>query len=484
MNDEKWRELTRRALKGDSSAFGELYEASKKSVYFICLKMIGNENDAKDAMQNTYLTAYQKLGELDDGANFVKWVNGIAANKCREMFRIRSDDSLDEKVEEGVEFRDEEFIPEDYITDKAKRRIIMQIIERELTDVQRQTVILYYYNQLTVTQISQIMGCTDSAVKYRLCTARDKIREAVLIYEKEHDDRLHAIIPTPVLTKIFRAEAEELIVPDIRSAAVNAVSKSSANSITEELGGNQMKNAVIGKVVAGVAAGALAVGGLVFVLTRNSEPEKVKEVPSVESTAVSDTVTSAPAFVPEDVSSQEVSEASSTEGSQAAQFSFEGMDSFRVSLPEYKAIVVYFDKETWTKSGESAGKKCTLHNNELDFDVELRNETWKLADFSGMGAEEVYIGGSFKTHVEYRSEEFATQYHWELAEKETREINDYTVPSAASTQGDRYKKAYYFIIGENQVLVYEFICNSADKDNAVKAVETLFEHFYYPPLGN
>ena len=104
MNEDKWRELTQKAANGDSEAFGELYNEPKKSVYFICLKMIGNENDAKDVMQNTYLTAYQKLSELDDGANFLRWVNGIAANKCRETFRVKDPDSLDEMIGEGVEF--------------------------------------------------------------------------------------------------------------------------------------------------------------------------------------------------------------------------------------------------------------------------------------------------------------------------------------------------------------------------------------------
>lgn len=275
MNDQNWRDLVRRASGGDGTAFEELYSATKKSVYFICLKMIGNESDAKDAMQNTYLTAYQKLSGLDDGANFQKWVNGIAANKCREMFRVKTDDSLDEKFDNGIEFKDVEFIPEDYVTDRARRKIIMEIIERELTDVQRQTVLLYYYDQMTVPQIAKVMDCTESAVKYRLCTARDKIREAVLIYEKEHDDRLHALMPIPVLTKIFRTEADQISVPDIPlDLATNAVSSSPVNTIAKSAGGNQMKNTVIAKVIAGVAAGTLAVGGLVFALKGNSASEK------------------------------------------------------------------------------------------------------------------------------------------------------------------------------------------------------------------
>lgn len=54
----------------------------------------------------------------------------------------------------------------------------------------------------------------------------------------------------------------------------------------------------------------------------------------------------------------------------------------------------------------------------------------------------------------------------------------------ADLMSEKERKTYYFIIGKNQVLVFEFICNTADKDTAVKAVENLFEHFHYPTLGS
>ena len=275
MTEEKWRELTAKAIKGDSAAFEELYNASKRSVYFICSKMLSSEHDAKDAMQNTYITAYQKLSSLDDGANFLKWINGIAANKCREFFHGKAAESLDEKLEEGIEFTDEEFIPEECVSDMERRRIIMHIIETELSDVQRQTVILYYYNQLTVSQIADEMSCPENTVKYRLCAARDKIKEAVLIYEKEHDDRLHAIIPLPVLTRIFRTEAEQISVPDI-PLHLPENSSAPAQTILKNAGGSKMKNALLGKIIAGVAAVGVIGGGITAVVVHNSKDNDSK----------------------------------------------------------------------------------------------------------------------------------------------------------------------------------------------------------------
>lgn len=275
MTEEKWRELTAKASKGDNAAFEELYNASKRSVYFICTKMLSSEHDAKDAMQNTYITAYQKLSSLDDGANFLKWINGIAANKCRDFFHGKAAESLDEKLEEGIEFTGEEFIPEEYVSDMERRRIIMHIIETELSDVQRQTVILYYYNQLTVSQIADEMSCPENTVKYRLCAARDRIKEAVLIYEKEHDDRLHTIIPLPVLTRIFRTEAEQISVPDIPLHLPENIS-APAKTILKNAGGSKMKNALLGKIIAGVAAVGVIGGGIAVVVVHNSNDNDSK----------------------------------------------------------------------------------------------------------------------------------------------------------------------------------------------------------------
>ena len=288
MNETKWRELTAKAAKGDSGAFEELYHASKHSVYFICSKMLRSESDINDAMQETYFTAYQKLSALDDGANFLRWINGIAANKCREIFRRKSDDSLEEKLEEGVEFSDEEFIPDEYVTDQDRRKIIMRIIEESLSDVQRQTVILYYYNELTVAQISREMECPEGTVKYRLCTAREKMREAILIYEKEHDDRLHILVPIPVLTKILRIEAEQTSVPDIPLHLPKAAS--SPATIMKHAGGTKMKTAITGKLIAGVVAVTAAVAGIAALTNKdNTDPSERGTTAQVESTHAAST---------------------------------------------------------------------------------------------------------------------------------------------------------------------------------------------------
>lgn len=86
MTELKWRELVDKTRQGDTKAFEELYNETKRSVYFTALKMLANEENAKDVMLETFVTAIEKLSDLNDGANFPKWINTIAVNKCRRYF--------------------------------------------------------------------------------------------------------------------------------------------------------------------------------------------------------------------------------------------------------------------------------------------------------------------------------------------------------------------------------------------------------------
>lgn len=266
MNEKEWRQLVNNALNNDEAAFERLYKETERSVYFLCLKLLGNEQDAKDAAQETYLAAFNGLSSLDDGANFPKWINGIAVNQCKRFFRTPQNESLDEKLEHGVDFSDDEnFIPDDYVANAEKRKVIMNMIDKELSEVQRQTIILYYYNGLKTNEIASIMNCPEGTVKYRLSAARDKIKEAVLIYEKKNKDRLHAIVPIPILTLILRSEAEHTVVPNVRLFHNPAASAKHLKTGGKAI----MKKALTGKVIAAAAAVVVVGGGITAAIALN-----------------------------------------------------------------------------------------------------------------------------------------------------------------------------------------------------------------------
>lgn len=215
MKEHEIKELVGQMEQGIQKAYESMYKETSKGVFFICMSFLHNEEDAKDAMQETYLTAYKKISQLKEKEKFVSWLNQIAINKCKEALRKNAPVLVDaEDLENAIREDNENFLPEEYITNKEKRKIVMDIMRKSLSDIQYRTVILYYFNRLTVEEIADIMECPPGTVKYRLSVARAKIRDGVVVYEKDTKDKLYSFAAVPLLVSLFAMEVEAMVVPD------------------------------------------------------------------------------------------------------------------------------------------------------------------------------------------------------------------------------------------------------------------------------
>ena len=277
MEKDDIKKLVLQAAQGKKAAFGALYEETGRTVYFSCLKLLGDPQLAEDITQETYLTALQKLGTLAQPENFPAWVNRIGINLCKMHFRNNSapEDNSEEIIEE---IPDEGLIPEEYVSNDAKRKIIMDIIDTVLTEEQRQSVILYYFDMLIVPEIAEVMNCTTGTVTSRLSAARKKIKEAVLIYEENNNDRLHAVVPVFILSKLLNKEASNTVLPKLTvftgsASAANAVPDSVTSTKTIS-GGKGMFSTVKAKVIAGVCAAAVVGGGITAAVVLSSNGSK------------------------------------------------------------------------------------------------------------------------------------------------------------------------------------------------------------------
>lgn len=277
MEKDDIKKLVLQAAQGNKAAFGALYEETGRTVYFSCLKLLGDPQLAEDITQETYLTALQKLGTLAQPENFPAWVNRIGINLCKMHFRNNAapEDNSEEIIED---IPDEGLIPEEYVSNDAKRKIIMDIIDTVLTEEQRRSVILYYFDMLTVPEIAEVMNCTTGTVTSRLSAARKKIKEAVLIYEENNNDRLHAVVPVFILSKLLNKEASNTVLPKLTvftgsASAANAVPDSVTSTKTIS-GGKVMFSTVKAKVIAGVCAAAVVGGGITAAVVLSSNDSK------------------------------------------------------------------------------------------------------------------------------------------------------------------------------------------------------------------
>ena len=223
--------LVEKIKKGDNKSFEKLYELTEREVWFTCISFLKNETIAQDIMQETYITAFLKIQSLEKSSQIRSWLNRIAVNKCKNYLKGKGEIQLDDEIFENQAIVDERIsIPEEYISDKAKREIILSIMQEVLSDVQYQTVIMHYFNEMTVDEIAEVFECSRGTVLSRLNYSRAKMKTAIEDYENKSGDKLHGVVFVPFFTTIFREQAKSLCVPSIKITLPNGESLVTAAS--------------------------------------------------------------------------------------------------------------------------------------------------------------------------------------------------------------------------------------------------------------
>lgn len=290
--------LVEKIKKGDNKSFEKLYKLTEREVWFTCISFLKNETIAQDIMQETYITAFLKIQSLEKSSQIRSWLNRIAVNKCKNYLKGKGEIQLDDEIFENQAIVDERIsIPEEYISDKAKREIILSIMQEVLSDVQYQTVIMHYFNEMTVDEIAEVFECSRGTVLSRLNYSRAKMKTAIEDYENKSGDKLHGVVFVPFFTTIFREQAKSLAVPNItiklpngQTLATSATkgiatgAKSTVSSIVKATATATVKTKVIAVVCGATILAGISAVGISILAGCNAEKEPTE--PSVISSTV------------------------------------------------------------------------------------------------------------------------------------------------------------------------------------------------------
>ena len=224
------KELVLSAKNGNKKAFDKLYKLTSNDVWFTCVSLLKDEENAKDIMQETYITAFLKLNTLKDEEKFCGWLTAIATNKSKNKLKGKVEYQIDDEVLIAKTETDELMLPEEYINKAEKRKVLLQIIEDTLSFNQYQVVLMFYFNELSITEIAQALEISEGTVKSRLNSSRAKMKTAIEDYENKSGDKLHGVVFVPFFTTIFREQAKSLCVPSIKITLPNGESLVTAAS--------------------------------------------------------------------------------------------------------------------------------------------------------------------------------------------------------------------------------------------------------------
>ena len=291
------KELVLSAKNGNKKAFDKLYKLTSNDVWFTCVSLLKDEENAKDIMQETYITAFLKLDTLKDEEKFCGWLTAIATNKSKNKLKGKVEYQIDDEVLIAKTETDELMLPEEYINKAEKRKVLLQIIEDTLSFNQYQVVLMFYFNELSISEIAQALEISEGTVKSRLNSSRAKMKTAIEDYENKSGDKLHGVVFVPFFTTIFKEEAKSLAVPNItiklpngQTLATSATkgiatgAKSTVSSIVKATATATVKTKVIAVVCgATILAGTSAVG---ISILAGCNAEKEPTEPSVISSTV------------------------------------------------------------------------------------------------------------------------------------------------------------------------------------------------------
>ena len=309
------KELVLSAKNGNKKAFDKLYKLTSNNVWFTCVSLLKDEENAKDIMQETYITAFLKLDTLKDEEKFCGWLTAIATNKSKNKLKGKVEYQIDDEVLITEAETDELMLPEEYITKAEKRKVLLQIMEDTLSFNQYQTVLMFYFDEMSISEIAQGLEISEGTVKSRLNSSRAKMKTAIEDYEKKSGDKLHGVVVVPFFTTIFKEEAKSLAVPNItiklpngQTLATSATkgiatgAKSTVSSIVKATATATVKTKVIAVVCGATILAGISAVGISILAGCNAEKEPTE--PSVISSTVQ--TSTVPTTVPKTTVPKEV----------------------------------------------------------------------------------------------------------------------------------------------------------------------------------
>jgi len=173
-----------RARAGDADAFRALVERHSRSVFRVAYRMTGNEHDAEEVVQDTFLRAYRQLHKFESRANFGTWVYRIAANCAVDLLRtrMRHDDRRTTETAEGTDplmtLASEDPDPGRLLLSAEVQNRLRTAFSR-LSALERAAFTLRHFEGRSIDEIARALNLKTNATKHSIFRAVKKLRVAL-----------------------------------------------------------------------------------------------------------------------------------------------------------------------------------------------------------------------------------------------------------------------------------------------------------------
>lgn len=160
---------------GDTNAFGQLVDQYKDLVFTLALRMLKNREEAEEVAQDTFIKTYKSLHRFKGDSKFSTWIYRVAYNTCLDRIKKNrkylNDVEINEITTNQVQTIDSAL---DRLEASEKREAIKFCIDK-LSSEDSFLLTLYYYEDLSLNEISEIVGMKSNAIKVKLFRCRKKL---------------------------------------------------------------------------------------------------------------------------------------------------------------------------------------------------------------------------------------------------------------------------------------------------------------------
>jgi len=185
-------EIISLVLKGDHNAYALLVERYKSYVFTLTFRFTKNREDAEEVSQDIFVKAYRSLADFKGTAKFSTWLYTIVNTTCITFLRKKRLDvkSLDDERTFEVADNQDSGLRANQIEQKSRLNMVNQAIAL-LSPDDAEIITLFYKNEQSLEEISQILGVEANTAKVRLHRARTRLKEKMERYFSEEIKDLH-----------------------------------------------------------------------------------------------------------------------------------------------------------------------------------------------------------------------------------------------------------------------------------------------------
>lgn len=175
---------------GDRDAFTRLVDETSGHIYRVALQILGDEQDAEDVLQETYIKAFRALPNFEGRSSVTTWLYRIAVNEALMLVRKRKPQSISidegapfdaESESEAMEIVDFCCLPEGELLTSESRKFLDQAIKNLPTNL-RVVFVMRDLEGMSIQETSEALGLSENNVKTRLLRARLRLRQELSVY--------------------------------------------------------------------------------------------------------------------------------------------------------------------------------------------------------------------------------------------------------------------------------------------------------------